>query len=184
MTFWSDHRKLGSAYWQVIPDDVCPRSHTESERVIVWNAEEGCTKSKFSGDHVAHLCAALTTIKLSSGIGLYSIVLEETGIDQGAYSSHPLQDGDYTGARKAGWKGADNAENITEEKKRLDMRKGLEMKPSTQWRRFLVLGLLAGNLKHTSNWCKRHLQSVPIINFRLFRGAFVCSVVVVHQSRR
>ena len=37
------------------------------------------------------------------------------------------------------------------------------------------------NLKHTSNWCIKHLQNVP--NFRLFRGEFVhgvhCCVVVV-----
>ena len=38
----------------------------------------------------------LSPPKLSSGIGVYSIVLEKTGIDQGAYSLHTLQDEDIT----------------------------------------------------------------------------------------
>ena len=57
----------------------------------------------------------------------YSIVLEETGISQlDAYSSHALQEGDYTRARNAVERHTKGKKNIKQEKKKVEERRGNE----------------------------------------------------------
>ena len=46
---------------------------------------EGIPRASFEVIMLSTCVHALTTIKLSSGIDVYSIVLEEAGVEQGAY---------------------------------------------------------------------------------------------------
>ena len=137
--------------------------------------------------HKAHAAVALVCAALSW-------CMEETGIEHGAYISHALQAGpDNTRARNAverymyrqGQNSSRKRRRRRRRRRRLrKLRSGKE--PSKQEKRFWSWDQLLAedvDLKHTSNWCTKHLQNVH--NFRLFRGEFVCwvycSVVAVHM---
>ena len=161
LTFWADQTKLDSANCMT---GHCERSVLKEPHRIGTTCGVGCLNMyqeqvSFWGDYVVHLCAGQIMVdyhKISSGIGVHSIVLEETGIEQVAYSSHALQDGITPGHGMQCGK-VQTRQKTSRKRRRRSLRKGLEMKSSKPQSRALVLGLLTENvnLKHISNWCHR-----------------------------